>query len=194
MTDRTTEVVTNYLRELNDALHGLDDAVRRDIVDGAREELHGLTPAEAQQRIAALGDPAFIASEASDASPVTTARPAAESAREGTGYVVTASLLVALGGVIVPVLGWLAGLIMVWMSRQWWRWEKVVASLVAPVVSVLAIVLLLSSGSPERGEAVNPLVPTAFDVWWSGALLVIVANLGVGMWLLWRARRTPRPL
>ena len=194
MTEKTSEEVARYLRTLHEALHEIDRAVRRDIVNGAREELQGLEPVEAEQRIAALGDPAFIAAEAKAASPRPAARPVPQPDREGTSYAVTASLLVALGGVIVPVLGWVAGLLMVWMSRQWWRWEKVVASLVVPAVGLMAVALALSSREPERGETVNPLGPTIFDTWWSIALLGLLGNLIAGMWLLWRSRRTPRPL
>lgn len=193
MTEQTSEVATSYLRELDDALHGVEDAVRRDIVDGAREELQGLSPEEARKRIAAFGDPVFIASEAANTSSTSYA-PA--KAREGAGYVITASLLVALGGIIVPVLGWLAGLVMVWISDQWWRWEKTVASLVPIAVGALAymLALLLSEGQGQgQGEGANPLIPTVFEVWWSFVLLVIICNVIVGMWLLWRGRRTPRP-
>ena len=199
MTEKTSDEVARYLRTLDDALRGVDRAVRRDIVNAAREELQGLESAEAEQRIAALGDPAFIAAEAEaasprPASPRPAARPVPQPDREGTSYAVTASLLVALGGVIVPVLGWVAGLLMVWMSRQWWRWEKVVASLVVPAVGLMAVALALSSREPERGETVNPLGPTHFDTWWFFTLLVLLGNLIAGMWLLWRSRRAPRPL
>jgi uncharacterized membrane protein len=194
MSEQTSEVANSYLRELDDALHGVDDAVRRDIVGGAREELQGLEPEEARQRIAALGDPVFVASEASESSPVTTARSVPAQGREGKDYAVTASVLVALGGILVPVLGWLAGLVMVWISSQWWRWEKVVASLVPIVVGALAFALIfLPPEENDRGAAVNPLIPAVFDIWWSGALLVMICNLIAGMWLLWRSRRTPRP-
>lgn len=191
MTEQTSEVANSYLHELDDALHGVDDAVRRDIVDGAREELQGLSPEEARQRITALGDPVFIASEASNASP---AGYVPAKAREGAGYVIIASLLVALGGIVVPVLGWLAGLIMVWISDQWWRWEKTIASLVPITIGALAFTLaLLLSPDPSQGDGVNPLIPTVFEVWWLGYLLVTICNVIAGMWLLWRARRTPRP-
>jgi len=195
MIEQTSEVVTNYLNELNDALHDVEAAVRRDIVNGVREELHGLEPREAQRRIADLGDPAFIASEASEGLPLASAHASPVPSREGVGYTVVATLLVALGGVIVPVLGWLAGLVMIWLSRQWWRWEKIVATLgpAAVVALVLALVFLLSR-SQERGAVVNPLIPVLYDSWWSGGLLLILCNLIVGMWLLWRAQRTSRPV
>ncbi|WP_010204722.1 HAAS signaling domain-containing protein [Salinibacterium sp. PAMC 21357] len=208
MPNNVPDITTNYLRDLDDALVSLDGDVRRDLVQGAREELHGLDADAARERIAALGDPAFIAAEANDASDRGDTAPSASTAaatahsepralprppaRAGRGYAITASLLFALGGAIVPVLGWVAGLVMVAISPQWRRWEKLVAILPAPVFGALIFALTLAAPEPKRGDAVNPLVPNIFDIWWSYALLLLVVNLVGGLWLLWRSQRDPQ--
>ncbi|WP_157156640.1 hypothetical protein [Diaminobutyricimonas sp. LJ205] len=197
-TQPTPQVVRSYLAQLEAALVGVPDSVSRDIRAGVAEELTGLDAAAAAARIEELGDPAFIAAEAraeAGAPPVIVAPPAAAPAGDSRAYTIIAALLVALGGILVPVLGWIVGIAMVWMSRTWSLGEKLVATLTGPASVLLAAGVAASVSLSQdqtvrvqSGEPQNPVLPALFDIWWSSALLLVLVNVVVGMWLLWRAR------
>lgn len=176
-------VVADYLRDLEPALVGVPSEVATSIIDGIAEELSGLGAPEAAVRIAELGDPAFIAKEAIAGSALgeqsTTTAPAAPT--DQRWYVVLASLLVAVGGYLIPVLGWIAGIAMVWMSAAWRPWEKWVGTL-AP----LGLGALVALGN----LVVVALVPGGLALWHTAILAMLVSPFLVGIWLLWRGLRS----
>lgn len=213
MTEPSPQIVKSYLAQLERALDTVPQEVAREIINGVAEELSGLDATAASERIELLGDPVFIAAEAraeagAGAAPVPSESGFAASGSAASGpaasgsatpggprwYTVLASLLVALGGVLIPVLGWVMGLAMVWLSKTWHRWEKWVATLLPPVVAAFAIApgLVSSAVSGAQAEggagAVNPLLPSVYSVW-SSVLLVLALNVVVGVWLLWRGLR-----
>jgi uncharacterized membrane protein len=194
VTERTPQVVRSYLAELDAALGGVPVELARDIRNGVEEELAGLDAATAAARIERLGDPVFIAAEAragagvgaGSAVQVTTGTDASRAATpisDSRGFAVVAALLVALGGVVIPVLGWVVGIAMVWMSSSWRRGEKWIATLVGPVA--VAVPLLLTAVLHDNVSMASALVPT----WWTMIVLMIPVNVVVGIWLLWRTRR-----
>lgn len=200
MTEPTPQIVKSYLAELERALGGVPDEVGREILAGIAEELSGLDAANAAERIELLGDPAFIAAEArteAGVEPQTTDTPMPVPG-DPRWYTVLASLLVALGGVVIPVLGWVFGIAMVWLSKTWRRWEKWVATL-TPAVAALAALSpgLIAAGAAGSGamtgaDVPSPLLPTWYDSLWSSLVLLVALNVVVGIWLLWRAlRRVP---
>ncbi|MCP2031788.1 putative membrane protein [Okibacterium sp. HSC-33S16] len=197
MTEQTPQVVRSYLAQLDTSLAGVPRDVARDIRSGIAEELMGLDAVTASARIEELGDPAFIAAEAraaggAQAAPaiVDTARPSLTSSR---GFVITAALLIAIGGFIVPLVGWVVGIVLMWMSEAWRRWEKWVATLAVP--SILGVSFLLSlifgftgSESADGSETLNPLVSTPLVSWHSMVLVLPLASVVIGIWLLWRVK------
>jgi uncharacterized membrane protein len=186
------QVVRSYLSELDKALSEVPREVAKEIAEGVAEELAGLDAAAAATRIEELGDPAFIAAEARTASnaesreagsaaSTTPTMPATPKPRtKERWFVVVASLLVAVGGVVIPVLGWIAGIVMVWMSGSWSTWEKWVGTL-APV----AIAVLLIGGS----FLARSLSPESLTGWHLAILSVFFSPFLAGMWLLWRGLR-----
>lgn len=150
MTETSTpQVVRGYLAELDRALAGVPDEVRRGIVAGIAEELEGLDAAAAASRIESLGDPAFIAAEArAGAAPTpATAKLAPPRASEQRWYVVVTALLLEFGGLLVPLAGWVAGIMMLWASPLWTRGEKLVATIVPPAVGVVLFGTFAIGGS-----------------------------------------------
>lgn len=178
MSETTSQVARSYIRELEAALHGVSDEVSREILTGVQEELSGLDAAAAAARIEELGDPAFIAAEAR-AEVGAVAFPRTSNRR---WYGILVSLLVALGGFVIPVLGWIVGLVLMWFSGLWFSWEKWVATLVAP--GILLLVGVISWISSQLGGGL---------VWWHVAVLSLVVNVPAGFWLLWRLHSSPRP-
>ena len=180
------QVVSDYLNRLRVALADVPTEVSHEIVRGIAEELEGLGAEDAAERIRNLGDPAFIAaaarSETKEAGSAQRLSPGPVTG-DPRWYVVLASLLVAVGGVVIPVLGLIGGLAMVWLSRTWQRWEKWVATLAAPGALVLLVLLSLLADSLRLGNF----------TWWHLAILsVFVAPFVVGVWLLWRGLHRSR--
>ncbi|PWC07342.1 HAAS signaling domain-containing protein [Mycetocola zhujimingii] len=190
MTEQTPQVVRSYLAQLDSALEGIPAELARDIRSGVEEELAGLDAPTASERIEELGDPVFIAAEARDAMGTVPARSVVLEAPASTlsasrGFAITAALLVGIGGFIVPIAGWIVGMVMMWMSSAWRRWEKWVATLAIPGAAILAgIVAAIGSalGQPN-GE-----VPIGMLSGWHVFLIGVPSTIVVGIWLLWRAR------
>ena len=61
-------------------------------------------------------------------------------------YPVLTVLLLMLGGFALPVVGWLAGVVMLWAGREWSIGQKWLGTLVWPaVIAVPAAALLVGS-------------------------------------------------
>ncbi len=157
----TPQVVRSYLGELDRTLAGVPDDVRQGIVAGVAEELEGLDAVAAASRIEFLGDPAFIAAEAraeaqaearagarAGAAPNPSAAKLTPSrASEQRWYVVVTALLLEFGGLLVPLAGWVAGIMLLWSSPLWTRGEKLVAMIVPRAVGILLFSSLAIGGS-----------------------------------------------
>jgi uncharacterized membrane protein len=139
--------VVAYLSALSRHLGEAPD--RELVLDGVRQHIRDALaegPAD-RPRVAAvldeLGDPASIASEAAGVEP---RRESPFLQRRGGAILVV--LLLALGGFVVPVIGWVAGVVLLWASRGWTVLDKLLGTL-AP--ALLAVVLLgLSSLLPAE--------------------------------------------
>jgi len=150
----TPQVVRSYLGELNRTLAGVPDDVRQGIMAGIAEELEGLDAAAAGSRIESLGDPAFIAAEArAGAAPKMSApkssapKLALPRASEQRWYVIVTALLLEFGGLLVPLAGWVAGIMLLWASPLWTRREKLAATIVPPAVGIALFFCFLIGGS-----------------------------------------------
>lgn len=216
MTDATlAPAAANYLAQLEAALAAVDAATRDEILAGVREELVGLDAETVGTRIRELGDPEFIAAEAraaagagvastrvSDAADAPPAPPVPHAAavasgvrgREPVWFSVLAALFVAIGGVVIPLVGALLGYVLMWLSTAWTRRQKLIATL-APlclivIAGVVLAILRITSSSSGDGAVANPLKPAQYDLIASGMTLALLVQLGVGIWLLVLARRS----
>ncbi|MEO7147182.1 MAG: hypothetical protein ABIW81_06475 [Terrimesophilobacter sp.] len=120
------------------------------------------------------------------------ASPANRRSGDARWYIVLSSLLVAFGGVVVPLLGWVFGLAMVWVSKSWRLWEKWVATLTPPITiafSVLMMGVVRGASDSQSSEGANPLLPSMPDSLFSNLFLLVGLNAVVGIWLLWRGLR-----
>jgi len=70
---------------------------------------------------------------------------AAQPGRIGAMEVATA-LLLLLGGLVIPVLGWFAGLVLLWVSPRWTRKDKWLATLIWPGGLLAPVVVTLAGG------------------------------------------------
>jgi hypothetical protein len=184
MTTTQPPAVRAYLDELRGLLSGSPD--RDLVVDGVARHIEDALadgradPVRVQAVLDELGDPAVIAAEAAPAP----AQPAARAPfLERRGGAVLTVLLLVVGGVVVPVAGWIVGLGLLWFSKGWRLVDKLVGTFAIPVVlaAALGIGALVTSGTAGRAAA-----PVG-----SHLLLLIlfpVLDIAVGVYLLLRFR------
>jgi len=167
------EQSTRYLHRLTTALADAPADLREEIVTGVREGLAGLDDGQTAARIAELGDPAAIAAEALGGLPAAPERP-----RSSGFYVGLTVALLVCGGYILPVVGWIAALLLIVGSSAWTTREKKIG-IGASVASAFAALVLLFT---LRGEEAGPAGLALF------LLVPLVGNLVVGFWLGLKSR------
>lgn len=188
----------SYLEELRRELAGTEPATRDALLADVAATLSGLDEASARERMRALGDPARIAASvrAEDPAPqpdpvVAPAFVAAAPARASADpawYAVLTVLLIAIGGVVVPFVGWAAGIVLLWGSRTWTRNQKWFATLAPLIGGALAGVLtaIANAVQPQGETGENPLLPTVYSSPSTILLTMVAVNVCVGIWLLRR--------
>jgi uncharacterized membrane protein len=147
MTETTDHMVDGYVKRLNRELGDLPRDRRREVVDEIREhigearaELPAETEAELRNILDRLGEPAEIAADARERFGV--------AGRRRSGLDIVALVMLLVGGVILPVVGWFVGLVLLWMSRAWNVRDKLIGTLVLPGGLVIPFgVIVLSSGT-----------------------------------------------
>jgi hypothetical protein len=135
---------------------------------------------------------------------------------------IAAVILLLVGGIVVPVIGWIVGCILLWVSPRWSRGDKLLGTLVWPggLLAVLVAILGLafgaetsagscssigssssvsSNGVVHQGPVVTHCTSPAIPPWLAITLAVLVlvaAFVGpvlVAVRLLIRARSAPGP-
>jgi hypothetical protein len=119
-------------------------------------------------------------------------RPPAATWRE-----VGALILLPFGGLVVPVVGWFAGVVLLWVSDAWTTRDKWIGTVLLPggllfafwlfFVDVEGVACVSTNGGPQvcTGGGVDPLLLLV-------GVAAIVAPLGTAIYLLWRLRH-PAP-
>ena len=131
-------LVDSYLRRLDVAAARLPVDRREELLQEIREHIEGARAAGAAADEAAvctlldrLGEPEEIVASATD--DVAGAPAAASSAtRSPSTALETAAVLMLTLGSLVPVVGWLVGVVLLCSSRRWRPGEKVLGILVVP--------------------------------------------------------------
>ncbi|GAA2845054.1 hypothetical protein FB468_3089 [Leucobacter komagatae] len=212
---------TSYLAALDEAIGELPHRLATELRAGITEELVGLEGEQLRARIAALGAPADVARAAAEAghegqdhrtaSPATQLPPvpAAPAQPDPTprpltetrGYATAAAVVFGVGGILLPVVGWIIGCALVGTTKLWRTSEKALA--IAGPLAVSAILLGVlwvatlpgqSSASAAPGAAANPLLPAGYDLLWSSAFIMFVVVVPLtALWLGLRLRNRPLP-
>jgi hypothetical protein len=148
MTTRTAdELVADYLERLEDELAGVPRARRSEIVRevsghiaAARAELATESEAELRTLLDRIGDPAEIAAEAGE-------RPVEE--RPGRRWVEVIALVLLLLGGFMFLIGWVVGVVLLWVSDVWTSREKLLGTLVLPFGLVLPVGFFFLAGGEQ---------------------------------------------
>ena len=191
-------LVTDYLDRLDSELAGLPRIGRREVVDEIEahiaEARAALAPEDevgVRNLLERLGDPAEIAADSQDRfgvrrTPTTTWRE------------IGALILLPFGGLVLPVIGWFAGVILLWASDAWTTRDKLIGTLVLPGGLFGPFILFFAVGSsggttcaarPGESATCSGGAPPA----WLGislAVLLLGAPLVADGYLLWRLRKS----
>lgn len=186
MTTKVDTLVDRYLKDLEGELRGFPANRRREILDEvgdhiteARAALAAETEAAIRTVLERLGDPADIAAEARDrfgvaAEPAIPAIPWLEVL--ALAALVLTPFLLGLGmPILVPVLGWMVGVVLLWRSHIWTARDKRVGTLLA-TLPALGVGLLLTVLDPTGSLALL------------GSLLVLALTLATVTYLAIRLR------
>ncbi len=125
-------LVTRYLKDLERALRDIPADQRRYIVDDIKSHIgeaaaargEEMTESELRSLLDQVGHPEAIAEDARERFGIRRKR---GGAMEG---IAIASLLI--GGVVFPAVGWILGVILLWVSPVWTTGDKVLGTLVVP--------------------------------------------------------------
>jgi hypothetical protein len=171
------QLVEDYLRELHIAAQGLPADRRDELIEEitahiAEARQSDGSPMAVRNILDRLGDPADIVRAAADAPPGGPAWSAA--AGSGVGYPAAAQpgrpgalemaavLFLLFGGIVIPFLGWVAGVVLLWMSPRWTAKDKLLGTLVWPG-GLLAPALLVVAGAAAGLLATSATICTSSD-------------------------------
>jgi hypothetical protein len=126
-----TQAVKEYLHDLEVELRDLPRSRRQELlgeihehIDSALAETPTHDEAEVRNVLDRLGDPSDIAEEARQRFGVPKLKSGA--------LEIAALILLVIGGIILPVIGWFIGVILLWSSRVWTTGEKLAGTLLFP--------------------------------------------------------------
>jgi uncharacterized membrane protein len=125
------QAVKEYLHDLEAELRDLPRSCRQELlgeihehIDSALTDAPAHDEAEVRNVLDRLGDPSDIAEEARQRFGLPRHR--------SRGLEMAAVILLPIGGLIIPVLGWFIGVILLWSSRVWTTGEKLAGTLLFP--------------------------------------------------------------
>lgn len=218
MTEGTVgdQIVAEYLDQLRAAADVLPAARREELVaevgvhlqDARREALRD-DDGTVRTLLDRLGPPQEIVAAAVAEDRTATTPPVGS--RRLPGRDQAATLLLPLGGFLFLV-GWFAGVILLWTSEHWTTRQKVIGTLVFPFGSASALILgtlpgrstVCGSGGvidAETGRNVSTEVVCSSQGFslpgWLGAVVFVVlvfAPIAVSIWLSSRAHAYRRPV
>ena len=80
---------------------------------------------------------------------------------------VAAIVLLLVGGLIVPLLGWLVGVVLLWVSNAWNVRDKVIGRVFVPGgLGLAGFIILLAGAKAARQADLNPQAPRISPTRW----------------------------
>jgi hypothetical protein len=156
MSSQADKLAEGYLQRLDRELRDLPRARRRELVDEIAEHIsEGRADLEVEDEAAVrallerTGSPEDIAADARERFDI---RPRKPGWKE-----VGALILLPIGGVILPVLGWFIGIVLLWISDAWNTRDKLFGTLLFPGGLLIPVALgVLASEAGTCSTIVNP--------------------------------------
>jgi uncharacterized membrane protein len=182
----SNQLIDRYLDDLRDDVRDLPKrrqnelvAEIKDHIDSALAETPDRDEVTVRNVLERLGDPADIADEARERMGIP--RPKA-GFRE-----IAAVILLPIGGIIIPVIGWIVGLILLWSSPVWTSRDKWIGSLIIPGGLMLPFEFFFFQGYECSGT--GPCGPSGFEqaLITIGFTLLVAAPIVTAIYLARRA-------
>jgi hypothetical protein len=153
MTETTLHpLATDYLERLRTAAKSLPRGRRDDLLADIESHLAEAAPAGASEAevltaLDRLGDPdQIVAAERGDDEP-----------RRRRGPVEWGAIILLLvGGVVIPFLGWLVGALLLWVSQSWTLRDKLIGTLLLPGGLLPAVVMSVVALGTASEVCVSP--------------------------------------
>ena len=173
MASNADKLVADYLKTLDRELRGVPSARREELrgeisehIAEARAGLDTEDESSVREILTRLGDPSEIAASE---------RPSTQG-RAGWREIV-ALILLPIGGILLPIIGWVVGAALLWASEAWSTKDKLVGTLLFPGgLLIPAALFLMAEESSGCGSIVSPQLQPQ-----QGALSCPPAD-GVGAW------------
>jgi len=152
MASKADRLVADYLKRLDAELRDLPRARRRELHQEISEHIADaradLEEDESSVRglLDRLGDPEEIAAEARERFGVQ---------RKSGNIDVLALILLLIGGVVLPLIGWLVGVVLLWTSGVWTQRETLIGTLVVPGGLALPFFLMTFSMTSGACSSLN---------------------------------------
>lgn len=134
-------LIDDYLARLDDALADLPRQRRREIVEEitghiseAQSELPSGDEAALRELLERLGDPAEIAADARERFDVPV---------RSRGWLETLAIVLLLVGGFLGGIGWLIGVVLLWLSNTWTIRDKLIGTLIVPGGLALPVLLAI---------------------------------------------------
>jgi uncharacterized membrane protein len=200
MTTKSERVMDEYLGRLERSLRDVPTARREEIISGIVDHIDEALAEEPDDNEASVrnvldrvGDPEEIASEARERLDIRQSKPSWTDA--------AAIVLLLIGGFLFLV-GWVAGVVLLWISDVWSARQKIIGTLLVPGGLATPFLLLLtpvevttcsiSTVDGVRTSVCEGASDGATVLAWVVLVLLIVAPIAVSVYLgrtLMRARR-----
>jgi hypothetical protein len=176
--DIRQNAVDDYIERLERSMRDVPASRRSEIVAEIRQHLDetlanlppDATEADVRNAIESVGEPDEIASEARDRLGI---RPVQVRWTD-----TAAVILLPIGGLIVPFLGWVVGVIFLWMSSVWTTKEKLIGTFIVPgglllpfALAAFPVTIQTCSESNVNGVGVG----TCSEASYAGILTLVVS-------------------
>ena len=184
MNSSDDELVEQYLARLYAAAGGMPADRRLDLIDEISAHIAEARAADPGQPggvravLDQLGSPEDIvraAGTSADAPPPSRA--------DGMGALEIAAVIALLvGGIVIPVIGWVVGVVLLWMSPVWRTRDKLLATLVWPggLAAAIFALFVVGAGALFTTQACTSVgstthcTPAPIPPWLAIALAVVV--------------------
>lgn len=206
------ELVSDYLRHLEAAASGLPADRRRELLEEITThiaEARSVTPDQVggvRAILDQLGAPEEIVRADGIGAGVFAGPSSLPRTPDRLGNLEIAAIaLLLIGGLVIPFVGWVAGVVLLWLSPRWGRRDKLIATLVWPggLLAPVVIFLVLAGAAlftsqvcstyPTGTVCTGPSAPPWLAI--PAAVVALVAGVAGPIWVAIRlARRANRSL
>ncbi|QPZ39895.1 hypothetical protein [Paramicrobacterium chengjingii] len=112
--------------------------------------------------------------------------------RDSRSFATAAAIIYGFAGFAIPLLGWFAGLALVWASTRLSRRAKLVSAIVPTALMLLVVIAVAGASAAHAAAQVSgsvSAVPSGYDIAWSGLAVVVVVTSSLGLWLVHSLRQ-----